>query len=708
MSEPPAILTNLVPHNPRFRRLRSKVWNDFSKERLSDGNFVAICHHCGKQLTASSRSGTTHLKNHLNVCLSGGARPGRGRKRKLVVRRVHLNQTLNNSCSNPNTIDSSHSSFDQETSRFDLAMMVIKHGYRFSIVEDLGFRDFVSRLQPGFQIPDFDSVRSDCMKIHQSNRSNLKTDLMKLDSRVSLLMDSWQSAVLKAGTEYLSLTCHFVDKDWKLKKKILNFVPLESDFTGTEITSVILEKLHEWGIDKKVLSVMLDNCYFSDEAGPQVVNSLSVGAKFEMFHVRSCAYILNFIIQEGLQLVKELTGRVKSSIRFIRSSQNRYLRFQEAVKISCVGLDKKPSFLSHEINNYNGNNDWASVYHMLESVCKYQKAFVRLYEWDPEYRAYVAPDDWPAVLSLFECLDVLHHTLEKFSNVENPTSNLYFNEICEIHLSLKQWRANRYEKVALMAGKMLEKFEEFWEGNNKTLMAFASILDPRYKTKSIEYFFKNIYNEDPFEAQTRIENIQNGFVELYNKYAAESKEPVFYKGNNTNRTGTGTGYSGTGTEYSNVKTFAQITLFDARKGLDDYLQETSTGQTAKSDLDLYLEEPVLRITGTGTGEEGELGLGFEVLGWWRAFEAKYPVLGRMARDILAVPVSAVPIDDVARVLNDYLSVLDCETVQGLICAQDWLRDDDHFDKKMEGVTAVHGFADIDGGCNNTNLPIITN
>ncbi|RLM92312.1 uncharacterized protein C2845_PM08G22880 [Panicum miliaceum] len=55
-------------HNPRARKLRSAVWQDFTKEHRADGNCVAICNHCKKQLTAMSRSGTTHLRNHLAIC----------------------------------------------------------------------------------------------------------------------------------------------------------------------------------------------------------------------------------------------------------------------------------------------------------------------------------------------------------------------------------------------------------------------------------------------------------------------------------------------------------------------------------------------------------------------------------------------------------------------------------------------------------------
>ena len=49
------------------RRSASKVWNDFKKIEVG-GKRRALCAHCGKDFPGSSKSGTTHLKNHLSRC----------------------------------------------------------------------------------------------------------------------------------------------------------------------------------------------------------------------------------------------------------------------------------------------------------------------------------------------------------------------------------------------------------------------------------------------------------------------------------------------------------------------------------------------------------------------------------------------------------------------------------------------------------------
>ncbi|XP_052292416.1 uncharacterized protein LOC107175415 [Citrus sinensis] len=50
------------------RKLKSKVWDEFTKYRGEDGIEWAICSLCEKKFDGSSKKGTTHLKNHLGRC----------------------------------------------------------------------------------------------------------------------------------------------------------------------------------------------------------------------------------------------------------------------------------------------------------------------------------------------------------------------------------------------------------------------------------------------------------------------------------------------------------------------------------------------------------------------------------------------------------------------------------------------------------------
>ena len=57
--------------------------------------------------------------------------------------------------------------------------------------------------------------------------------------------------------------------------------------------------------------------------------------------------------------------------------------------------------------------------------------------------------------------------------------------------------------------------------------------------------------------------------------------------------------------------------------------------------------------------------------------AEYPTLSHMERDILVVPASIVASESKfstgSRVLSDFRSRMTAETVEALVCLQDWIR-----------------------------------
>lgn len=57
----------------------------------------------------------------------------------------------------------------------------------------------------------------------------------------------------------MNLTAYFIDEDWKLNSKLFNFCHLESPHTGHELSRMVLEFLKEWGSERKVFSITLDN-----------------------------------------------------------------------------------------------------------------------------------------------------------------------------------------------------------------------------------------------------------------------------------------------------------------------------------------------------------------------------------------------------------------------------------------------------------------
>ncbi|KAJ6800891.1 zinc finger BED domain-containing protein RICESLEEPER 2-like [Iris pallida] len=625
------------------RRPRSLVWNDFTKETRPDGNCVAICNHCKKQLTANSRAGTTHLKNHVIACTSTKVRV---KRKKLVVRRLGK-ESGNDNTDGPNF-------FDREKCRRDLAKMVVYHGYPFAIVRHAGFRTFVKNLQPRFELTPEDEVRADCMKIYEDGRAELREVLERLPCRVSLTVEMWRSRD-DAPEDYMCLTCHYVDDDWRLKRKILNFLHVGRTTSVEEISKIILEKLNDWNIYGKLFSIVSDNC-----SGNLLVAELpnyiqpkgSLPLNGDLFIVQGGTSLLNLIAQHFMMFASDIISRVRDAVQCVISSLDTLNRFQEHVE--RVGAPQRDLVLDE-------SNNLSSTYLMLETACEFQGAFTCFAE-DDDGCTKLSPEDWIVVRAVTDCLYVLYQAIAKFSEARIPIANLYFNEICDIHLQLVNWGTSSVPDVVTIASQILETFEQYWN-TTRLVMAIASILDPRYKMGSIEYFFKHIYG-DTYETTEKIDNIRKCLADLYNEYVAHSD----------NLSETQKWRSGA------ESTSCSFALSDAQGGLDQYLQDTSSSQPHKSDLDLYLDEAVEHTNSIDDN--------FNILAWWNFYAAKYPLLSAMARDILGIPVSSPWLDNRSRTLDDNLSSMDPVTVQGLKCAQDWLKEE--FEDRIEMPAPANG------------------
>jgi hypothetical protein len=99
----------------------------------------------------------------------------------------------------------------------------------------------------------------------------------------------------------------------------------------------------------------------------------------------------------------------------------------------------------------------------------------------------------------------------------------------------------------------------------------------------------------------------------------------------------------------------------------DLYLEAEQSMGCNNELDKYLAENC----------EGRKDVNFDVLLWWKTNSSRYQVLSKMARDVLAVPVSTVASESAfstgGRILDPFRSSLSPDMVQVLVCSQNWLK-----------------------------------
>ncbi|KZV42483.1 hypothetical protein F511_36149, partial [Dorcoceras hygrometricum] len=166
-----------------------------------------------------------------------------------------------------------------------------------------------------------------------------------------------------------------------------------------------------------------------------------------------------------------------------------------------------------------------------------------------------------------------------------------------------------------MAINMKLKFEKYWDVMN-CLLAIGSILDPRYKMKTIQFYYPLVYGE---MASFEIEKLKKKLYDLVEEYKKKSKQ----------------------------------------------FQKEKSSQSSSS------RPPVPKRS--GYADKFDL---YYILCWWKTNEIKRRFMHDVAKDVLAIPVSTVASESTfstgGRVLSAHRNRLHPKTVEALMCARDWL------------------------------------
>jgi hypothetical protein len=400
--------------------------------------------------------------------------------------------------------------FEQEQSRENFSRMIVCHNYPFNMAEHYYTRVFITRLQPFFKLGHRTSVTEDCHKLYELEKSKLYEIINANASRVSITSVLWTSTEMSC---YMSMTAHYIDSDWKLHKKIIGFVHIEGHHNGENVGHELIKRLYYWNLDKKLFSFVLDNISVNDVVVRNLLAALLpkkvLHLNGDLFHVRCAAHILNLIVQDGLKSIQSVIKNVRETVKYVKVSTLRKEKFR---------------FYANQVNAPNislvSNTPmrWNSTYNILETAQKFREAFNKMQDRDVAYNIASSDDDWSNVCIMRQCLKVFYDVTKRVSDTKYPTASIYFNDFCGIYLLLRRWEHSENNFVAEMAKPMLEKFEKYWGIANK-LLTFATILDPRYKLKSIEYYYRLLYGE--FLSEVKVEGIKKRFGELFDEYASQ-------------------------------------------------------------------------------------------------------------------------------------------------------------------------------------------
>ncbi|XP_074265690.1 zinc finger BED domain-containing protein DAYSLEEPER-like [Silene latifolia] len=171
-----------------------------------------------------------------------------------------------------------------------------------------------------------------------------------------------------------------------------------------------------------------------------------------------------------------------------------------------------------------------------------------------------------------------------------------------------------------MAISMKTKYNKYWGNVEKMNMMIymAVVLDPHSKLTVVELRLTDLYGKE--KGEELASNVKNFAYSLFDEYRAMYSYSQSGPINNDQQQ-----------DQEDVRLGGTMNYVQSLKERAKRLK--GSGGNVRSEFERYLNEVL--------GEDEE---GLEALTWWRLNAHRYPIVSRMARDILAIPLSTVALE----------------------------------------------------------------
>ncbi|KAL6473716.1 hypothetical protein MHYP_G00172770 [Metynnis hypsauchen] len=334
----------------------------------------------------------------------------------------------------------------------------------FTTVENVGFRKMMSVIDPRYELPGRRYFsRTAIPELYGEVRERVEEKL-KSASYFATTADLWSS---RTSEPYMSLTVHFIDKDWSLVSLCLQTVYFPEDHTGEAIAAGLADALASWGLgeDRQV-------CITTD-SGTNVIKAAELNG---WTRLQCFGHRLNSAIEKVNQdkRVDRAVGVCKKVVAAFSFSWKK--------KRDLAAAQEEYNLPKHKLVRETPTR-WGSRQQMVKRVLEQKRAITEVLSKDKKTRSLVPT--WQDV-DILESIDAALSPLLEFTDAlsgESYVSVSFLKPVMHLFNTsiLKEaeddTELTRTIKTTVM-GYLKEKYDD---PAMDDLLDMACLVDPRFK-----------------------------------------------------------------------------------------------------------------------------------------------------------------------------------------------------------------------------------
>ena len=236
--------------------------------------------------------------------------------------------------------------------------MICKDMQPVHIVEDKGFQQFVSYLQPNYKLPTREVLRNDLIpKLYTHVCTATKTKLSALTS-MGLTTDHWTS---RSNDPYMAITAHGLTEDFEVLDLCLEVKHMPQSHTAINIADELLTCMENWIPNYQEMKIYV----VSDNAANVKAACQSLPAQFN--------YLPCFT--HTLQLViKDSTSKITGYKNIVQKAKNIVSHFHRSAKSTAMlnNMQKTMNLPQLKLKTECATR-WNSTYYMLDRLVRLKK-----------------------------------------------------------------------------------------------------------------------------------------------------------------------------------------------------------------------------------------------------------------------------------------------------------------------------------------------